>query len=375
MTLRKILLGTTAVLGAGLVTVAAPTVAGAAEVLPGGYPDLTITGFARFRAHGGELDDARLNNSVSRNLDFSNDTEVHVVARAKDERTGTEYGGTIEFEADTNRNDNTDETWLFVRGGWGEVRLGDEDGASDASAVGAQTIAAGTGGLDGSVIDTFAGGATFRISNTSDATKIRYYTPSFGGFTLGVSYTPQQAALNSGAGNGDLLASKDVTAQNFVEGALVYRGAFSGVGILASLTGAVCDWKATGDDDCSGVYGGATADLFGFKLGAGYGTEQFGATEKDFFNVGVGAALGPVNVSVNYGAVVDSDNLTAGNAGPGGTAVPVDEPSNLVFSADIALMPGLVLAGDVGIFDNDADGPSATGDQGWQAVGRLGLAF
>ena len=169
MKLRKILLGTTAALGAGLITGGAPSIAGAAEVRAGGYPDLTITGFARFRAHGGQIDDARINNAFSRDLDFSNDTEVHVVARAKDERTGIEYGGTIEFEADTNRTDNTDETWLFVSGAFGEVRLGDEDGASDNSAVGAHTLAAGTGGLDGDVIDTFAGGPAFKLDNTDDA--------------------------------------------------------------------------------------------------------------------------------------------------------------------------------------------------------------
>ena len=53
----------------------------------------------------------------------------------------------------------------------------------------------------------------------------------------------------------------------------------------------------------------------------------------------------------------------------------VDKASNLVVSADYALAPGLVLAGDVGFFDNDAAGGAATGDKGWQAVGRVGLAF
>ena len=47
-----------------------------------------------------------------------------------------------------------------------------------------------------------------------------------------------------------------------------------------------------------------------------------------------------------------------------------------MFSADVALAPGLVLAGDVGTFDNDSDGcDTGTGDTGWQAVGRLGVAF
>jgi hypothetical protein len=366
MAFRSVLLGTAA-LGASLAATVASEAA-AAEVLAGGYPDLTITGFARFRAHGGELDDARLDDTVSRDLDFSNDTEVHVIARAKDERTGLEYGGTIEFEADTNRTDNTDETWLFVRGGFGEFRFGDEDGASDNSAVGAYTVAAGTGGLDGDVVDTFAGGYTFKLDNTDDATKVRYYTPTLGGFQLGVSYTPQQATLSSGAGNGDSLAGKDVTAQNFVEGALTYKGAVGGVGVLASLTGAVCDWKEAGDDDCHGVYGGAVVDLFGIKLAGGYGAERFGGLEKDFYNIGLGAGLGPTNVSINYGKVVDSDGLAR-------NGVAVDKPSNLVISADIALVPGLVLAGDLGLFDNDATGDADTGDTGWQAIGRLGLAF
>ena len=98
-----------------------------------------------------------------------------------------EYGGTIEFEADTNWTDNTDETWVFLSGGWGEVRLGDEDGVADNSSVG-QVIAAGTGGIDGS--DAVISAALVYLTNSNDATKIRYYTPSFGGFSVGVDYTP-----------------------------------------------------------------------------------------------------------------------------------------------------------------------------------------
>ena len=46
-------------------------------------------------------------------------------------------------------------------------------------------------------------------------------------------------------------------------------------------------------------------------------------------------------------------------------------------SADVGLMPGLVLAGDVGFFDNDVDGdlPGGLDDNGYQAVVRLGLNF
>ena len=73
--------------------------------------------------HGGDINEARLGGgedgpNFSDELDFSNDTEVHVTLRATSEQTGLEYGASVEFETDTNRTDNTDETFVFVRGGW-----------------------------------------------------------------------------------------------------------------------------------------------------------------------------------------------------------------------------------------------------------------
>jgi predicted porin len=371
VTLKKILLGTSAVLGAGLMAAAAPNVASAAEVKPGGALDVTITGFARFLFHGGQIDNARLDPSYSRNLDFSNDTEVHVLARGKDEKSGTEYGATVEFEADTDQTFNTDESWVFLKGGWGEVRLGDEDGVADNSAVGAQTIAAGTGGIDGTVVDTIATSPVY-LDNTNDATKIRYYTPSFGGFSVGVSYTPQQFRINSGANNGDNLASKNVQAQNVVEGGLVYKGAFSGAGILAAIVGLHGDIKgndnqnAVGGDDWWGCQAGASVDLFGLNLAGSYGQQSIGNQDKKLFTAGIGYVFGSLNTSITYGKVLDIDRSTG-----------LDKPSNLVVSADIALMPGVVLAGDVGFFNNDVRSGTdfGTGDDGWQTVGRLGVAF
>ena len=64
------------------------------------------------------------------------------------------------------------------------------------------------------------------LTNSNDATKIRYYTPSFGGFGVGVDYTPTQEDLNSGANNGSSFAFKDgdlaMDAKNIVEGGLVW---------------------------------------------------------------------------------------------------------------------------------------------------------
>ena len=382
MTVRKVLLSTTAVLGAGMFAVSLPGSASAAEVKAGGYPDITITGFLRAEAFGGQEDDLHLDNSQSRSLDFKNDTEVHVLARGKSEESGLEYGATIEFEADTNSTNNTDETWLFLRGGWGELRMGDEDGVVDNSVVGGQTIAAGTGGIDGSDAVIAAAPLVF-LSNSNDATKVRYYTPSFGGFSLGVSYTPTQQDFNSGTNNGTAFATKNgglgvvgggMDAKNIVEGAAVYDGDFGGVGILASVVGLYGELKndtetAFGDDKWYGVQGGASVDLFGFKLAGSVGTDNPGDGTREFFTAGIGAALGPVNTSITYGQIFSTNSAFDDATGIG------DAAYNVVFSADIALAPGLVLAGDVSSFDNDTTTDFGTGDKGYAAVGRFAVAF
>ncbi|MFO1036143.1 MAG: porin [Geminicoccaceae bacterium] len=388
MQLKKVLLGTTAILGAGLMTLAAPGTVSAQQVptvSPGGALDLTLTGFIRFRASGGQIDQAQQNNDLSNGLDFSNDTEFHVVARGKSEEYGFEYGGTIEFEADTNSTLNTDETWLFLRGGFGEFRFGDDDGVVDDNKIGGATVAAGTGGIDGSIIDTtYVASVGNSVSglvgplNSGDATKIVYYTPDFGGFRAGVSYTPNSDS------NGSNLASKQQIAQDWVEGALIYEGQFSGVGVQASAVGSgarctrgqingqnvstTCSDSGWGQDLY--VYGGGAAlDLFGVNVAGGYFKSKLGKLEQDIVNAGVGVGFGPVNTSVTWGYVVDQDGFN------------YSHPWNLVFSADVGLAPGLVLAGDVGYFDNDvkcsgcADNSFTGGDKGWQAVARLGLDF
>ncbi len=343
--------------------------------------NLTLTGFARFEAFGGEQDDLHLNDTLSRSLDFRNDTEVHVVARGKSEQTGLEYGATIEFEADTNNTFNTDESWLFLRGGWGEIRLGDEDGVADNSAVGAQTIAAGTGGIDGSDAVISAAPVVY-ITNTNDATKVRYYTPSFGGFSVGVSYTPTQQVIGSGAQNGQFFAQKGgggdlgMQGKNVVEGGLVYDGEFGGIGVLASVVGLYGELKNSGetnfgDDKWRGAQAGASVDLFGFKLAGSYGYNEVGDLKNQFITAGIGASLGPVNTSVTYGQMIDTNGDFDEARGIG------DSAYNLVVSADVPIAPGLVLAGDVSFFDNDQTDSEATGtgDTGWAAVGSFRLAF
>ena len=259
------------------------------------------------------------------------------------------------IDLDTNAFNNADETWIYISGGFGEVRFGDEDRVLDNSLVGAQTIAAGTGGIDGSVIDTLATGI-IKPANTDDATKIRYYTPSFGGLQLAASYTPNQNTINNGAGNGDTLASKDGgggngdQAKNILEVGAVYTGVLAGLPLDASLVGlygrltnqAQTDFSAPGSrsSDWWGYLDGADVEVFGFKLAGSYWQDKVGAVKKKGFTAGIGATFGVADVSVTYVQLISSDNVVLnGNM--------LDKPSNLVFSAHVRLAPGLVLGGDL----------------------------
>ena len=257
--------------------------------------------------------------------------------------------------------------------------MGDEDGAAENSTVGAQTIAAGTGGIDGSDAVITAAPVVF-LFNTNDATKIRYYTPSFGGFSAGVSYTPTQESIDSGANNGNFFARKSGAAamegQNVVEGGLIYEGEFGGVGIETSVVGLYGELKnggedAFGDDQWWGVQPGISFDLFGFKLAGNYAYQELGDTKNQFVTAGIGYGYGPVNTSITAGKMIDTNSDYDEAIGVG------DEAYNIVFSADYALAPGLVLAGDVSMFDNDQvdEDATGTGDTGWTAVGSFRLSF
>src|SRR5689334_14255780 len=111
--------------------------ASAAQVLPGGALNITISGFARFLAAYGNLDDnIQLENlgnlrfrgstgSPYSRFDFLNDYQLTVTAQGHHESTGIDYGGLIRFVGDTNFLPNTSQEWLFARGSFGEFRFGD----------------------------------------------------------------------------------------------------------------------------------------------------------------------------------------------------------------------------------------------------------
>jgi predicted porin len=136
-----------------------------------------------------------------RNTDgFFNDAEIHF----KGETTldnGLNVGARVELEGETD-SDQIDEAWVYFSGGFGEVRVGSQDDALEGQCIvppgGTTNFSAFSPNQWGANTDGFSAGFPALSSNAicigvddrSDAQKLVYVTPSFGGFQLALSYTP-----------------------------------------------------------------------------------------------------------------------------------------------------------------------------------------
>jgi predicted porin len=105
---------------------------------------------------------------------------------------GLELGARIELVGETD-DDQIDESWIYFSGGFGEVRIGAQD---DALALLCVFPPGGTENFSAFSPDQW--GANTLTTNSvcsgvddeGDAQKVIYLSPVFGGFQLGISYTP-----------------------------------------------------------------------------------------------------------------------------------------------------------------------------------------
>ncbi|MCS6778522.1 MAG: porin [Geminicoccaceae bacterium] len=347
----KRLLGGTALASGLLLASGGPVLAQLGPAVgPGGKLDITVGGFAKFYWVVGDV--ANRFGGRQSSSDFRNDTEVHVKIQGKDAATGIVYGAVVEFEADTNRTLNTDETYVFLRGAFGDVQFGDDDGIAKDFAIGAHKVAVATGGLDGEAGIDNADTIYLRAPN-NDATKIKYKSPTLAGFQLGASYTPSPAS------EGDNLAVTNADGlEDVIEGALQWSGTFGEIGLQASVVGAYAR-EDSGNDTYKGFYVGGKLSAFGFAIAGGWGTEDSPLTgDRDFANIGASASVGPVGISVNYGNAYDTDGA---------------EPRALILGADVGVFPGLALGLEVSFFDQKR--PGDRDDDGVLGLTSLRLAF
>lgn len=355
--MKKILLGTTGLVGAALLASAA-----SAET-----PKVTLGGFSDFQA--GWIDQ---DVDSAREVSFRNDNEVSVRVDGKTDG-GLGYGAVIDLEADIsedakNQGVNAARTYTYLESGWGRAEMGGNKSAAATMRLDASSVAVATGGINGSWtyfvtnpvgVDGFIStskletehGAIdgFGNESTYNATKITYYTPTWSGFQAGVSYTPG-ADLNGVNGRGQNVAStlNDSFANVWNFGAS-YNHAFDNtwkLGLAATYETGQASPAAGADVDVQGYNVGGVLGFGAFSLAGSYGewldAGQTGE-DGDYWTAGLGYEAGPVGLSATY---IDSTLNFGGGA--------ENDFSNLVFGADYKLAPGLTPYAEVSLFDADS---------------------
>jgi len=211
--MKRLLLGSTAMLGAGAFGIGFT----AAPAMAADGIKLAVGGFFKEAYQVVIDDDGEGDLGNEHNTDgFFNDAEIHFTGSTVLDN-GLEVGARVELEGETDNDgegggDQIDEAWVWFAGGFGEVRIGSDDdalanacivppgGTGNFSAFSPNQWGANSGGA------FFFGGSSNSICTgvdaAGDAQKIIYITPNFSGFQLTVSYTPNETVENHTNGGG-----------------------------------------------------------------------------------------------------------------------------------------------------------------------------
>ena len=391
--MKKILLGTSALIGAAALFAGA---ANAAET-----PKVTLGGISNFEA-GYSAEDKRttLNtlsgatNAASHPGAFRNDNVITVKVAGKSD-AGLGYGGQIDLEADATANANNagvnaERTFIYVDGKWGKLQGGSDLGVTKTMKVDAASIARATGGVDGDFtyfLSTAATGGTTNVIATPDLfldygagvlgdestqglSKLSYYTPRISGFQAGVSYLFDTTSAGQNVRRANTNTGAGTAAKNVVLGALNYEGKFSNVGVNLGATGELGTAQSADVNNLRTYQLGAKFNYMGFSLAGSYGnlgdslrTKTVASDSSNYFwTVGAAYETGPFGASVTY----LKSNYDAGTT--------KDRFSNVSLGADYKLAAGLTPYAELDFVNYN---PTGTANDNKATIGIVGtqLAF
>jgi hypothetical protein len=203
-------------------------------------------------------------------------------------------------------HDQIDERHIFFKGGFGEIRVGDED---DARKLKSYTAPDPTGYIfsvnspyftfrdvgPGQVVSSNS--TTANLEN--DSAKIIYFTPSFGGFQFAFSYAPDGTQDRTAFGTG---GTQEQQVSNAISIGGDYSGEFGGV----SVSGGAGYTRANNETNTTGL--GQTPDAAAVR---GSSTPYIWDAGINDVALGVRYALGP---GVDLAAFVGWFNYNDGGA-------------------------------------------------------------
>ncbi|MGH6880194.1 MAG: porin [Hypericibacter sp.] len=342
--MKLVLLGTTALAGIGLLASHAQAAQGIQLSLGGYYEAAAGLDFSQSNSDGDP-------GAHTRDIVFRQDVEVHFKGETKLDN-GLTVGARIEMEGQQS-NDQIDEVWAYFKGGWGQVRFGDDDdasrhlhylipSASELFGVDTPDFEFSNNHGNGFSNGSFQTNSTM-LNISSDATKVIYFSPTFAGFSFAVSFAPDRRGENSysywsGPG-GTTLSNNSGQVQNVISAALNFDHDFNGVDLATGIGFGEGQFESTGGahnvQTSWGIDGHLIVTFSGFTIGgaglyldnwqsasgADYWVAGFGGTYNwDAWTVGLAWSHGDYEYATSAGSSdrIDIIELTGRyDLGPG----------------------------------------------------------
>ncbi|MEL6310757.1 MAG: porin [Pseudomonadota bacterium] len=314
--MKKVLLSTSAIALAG----AFVGNANAAEwnVRVGGYSE-------QFLAYA-DSDVDNISGEEFGGVDNKSDTEIHFKPSITLDN-GIRIGADVQLEGNTS-GDTIDESFIFIRGSFGEVLLGSENSAGykmtfaapDVTFLGvnsgsttafipysgtAGNANSGTVNVGDDVFRRTLGSTFVENLGNNDAQRFTYFSPRLAGVQLGFSYA------RDGLEDNNAQLDTNGIVDNFVDFGANYVNSFGDFDVAVSGRWGIA-FNPNGDNPQ--VYSvGANLGFAGFTVGGSFAEQNNGGTDDgQAYDAGVSYETGPWGFSFTYfkGENVDDENAT-----------------------------------------------------------------
>ena len=297
--MRKVLLGTSAIIAAATLT----TPALSAERL-----QLQLRGYHVGAIAFTDVDGA----SDANEINFGSDSEVQFRgAITLDNGLEVSFRAELELEDDGDVDgdpDNIDEVYVQFDGGFGRLQFGQNDGVMDQMHIAAPRIFQRHYANDTSIDPFRPYGLRNRINTfgefSGDDIKLNYFTPQMNGLQVGVSYTPNPCKNDTGYAG----CVFEEFARNYWEVAATWEVDVNNVEIGLSVGYGQGESDVSSVDEPTELTFGGEIGFGEFTFGGSYAIKETGKfnTEQDHWEVGGIYATGPWTFGLSY-ATADGD--------------------------------------------------------------------
>ena len=347
--MKKLFTGASAVL-AGLLLASPAAAQGEAEsmMVLGGYSNYTVSFSKHPEGQVAEQDG---------DIDIFNNTEIFFNGSAETDG-GLQISARVELEGHS-ENDQIDEHYITISGGFGSVEVGANDGADERTAKGIFYNSSGVDYWYWNDITVPTGAGYRAVGIISDGMGVVYTTPSLGGATFAIGYKPSR---ESGSRRGVVQFGDE----NVLSFGAKYEADLDGITFAGSL--GYGTYETTDADDVATDY-----SVWGIGVNLGFGdTTLYGRWQEDendttgdankpgqeIGSLAISHVLGPVklglgwvqstNTTYNDGhnTVDETTDVALATAGPDAAVVlqQENEDTMLIGSVDYSLGSGVTVS-------------------------------